>query len=183
MTKKIYIALPYSFNPKLSELVATSYAADLISNRIGIPFSPVTHGHRLAKFMSEKDVNDSYLWHDLVLPYLRCCDEIHAIEFDQFTKQENEALRNKSTGFKLELYEAKQLGIPIEIVSVKTPSEYYKFTKLEDKISYYERLIDDVCEKIKSPSHPQGNIDDLMSDVGRWRTVLNELNWVKNNAI
>jgi len=75
---KIYLAIPYTFNPDLSFKVANKIAADLMSKG-HVVFSPISHSHPIADHLPKELRTDSDWWMTQDLPFVEWCDEVHVV--------------------------------------------------------------------------------------------------------
>lgn len=107
----IYIGSPYSHpHPLVREArtkIATLYASKLV--REGrVVFSPLTHFHFIADFMSEKECLDVDLWLKQDLFFLEKAKELHVLQTDEW---------EESKGLKREIEFAEKNNIMIKYLS------------------------------------------------------------------
>ena len=74
--KKIYLAIPYTFNPELAFEVANKVAAKLMDQG-KIVFSPISHSHPISKYIKNPQTHDFWMSQDL--PMLLTCDELYLV--------------------------------------------------------------------------------------------------------
>lgn len=108
MNKIIYLAIPYTWNPTKSFEIANKIAADLM-NEGHIVFSPISHSHPIADYLSpELRINQEF-WMKQDLPLLQKCDEVFVVHIGS----EGQTLIDESKGVQKELQRAKNLGLSI----------------------------------------------------------------------
>jgi nucleoside 2-deoxyribosyltransferase len=78
MSKKIYLACPYTFNPELSFGIANKHAAQLM-NEGHIVFSPISHSHPIADALDEHLRLDHEFWMKQDIPFVDWVDEVHVV--------------------------------------------------------------------------------------------------------
>jgi nucleoside 2-deoxyribosyltransferase len=103
MGKKIYLAIPYSRYEEKSFTLANEIAAELIRKGY-IVFSPISMSHPIATIGGLQ--GDWETWKKIDLEFIKWCDEVIVIDFD-------EVAVNESTGVQDELKFAKEIGKPI----------------------------------------------------------------------
>jgi len=109
--KKIYLAIPYTFNAELSYQIANEVAAAaMIAGHI--VFSPISHGHSVAEFLDEKLRYDQKFWMKQCLPMVEWCDELHVISIGENGLK----LIEESKGCQSELSIAKDHNKTIKII-------------------------------------------------------------------
>lgn len=111
---KIYLAIPYTFNPELSQKIANQIAADLMTQG-HVVFSPISHSHGIADHLPDNLRTDSHWWMDQDLPFVEWADELHLVCIGEFGHE----LIEQSKGVQMEIAHAKLHHKPIEII------EYY----------------------------------------------------------
>jgi hypothetical protein len=107
----IYLAIPYSFSPMLSFNIANKISAKLIEDG-HVVFSPISHSHPIADFMSEEKRLDHELWMKQDLPFVKLADELHVVCIGEFGHQ----LIEDSRGVQKEINYAKELNKQIKII-------------------------------------------------------------------
>jgi nucleoside 2-deoxyribosyltransferase len=110
--KKIYLAIPYTFNPDLSFKIANEVSADLMSAG-NVVFSPISHSHHIADFLPVNLKTDSHWWMTQDLPLVEWSDEVHVVCIGEMGSE----LIEKSKGVSMELQHAKKLGKPIKVIT------------------------------------------------------------------
>lgn len=75
---KIYLAIPYSFNPALSFKIANIITAKLMSEG-HVVFSPISHSHPVADYLPDNLRTDSNWWMNMDLPFVEWADELHVV--------------------------------------------------------------------------------------------------------
>jgi nucleoside 2-deoxyribosyltransferase len=111
---KIYLAIPYTWNPDKSFEIANKVTADLMSKG-NVVFSPISHSHPVADFLPKELRTNSEWWMQQDLPLVQWADEIHVVHIGDLG---NDLICN-SKGVCREIEYAKQLNKPIKII------EYY----------------------------------------------------------
>lgn len=110
---KIYLAIPYSFNPIISFEIANMVAAKLMSEN-NLVFSPISHTHHVADYLDEKLRTDSLFWMIHDLPFVEWADELHVVvikgEVDGYE------LIAQSKGVQMEIEHAKKFNKPIKYI-------------------------------------------------------------------
>lgn len=104
---KIYLAIPYSFDPQRSFEIANKVASDLMSKG-NVVISPISHSHPIADYLPDELRTDSEWWMKQDLPLLEFADEIHVICINDE--------ETKSKGIQLELEHARKLNKPIKFI-------------------------------------------------------------------
>ena len=110
---KIYLAVPYSFNPDFSKRIADKVAAQLMLEG-KVLFSPISHSHELAKHMPEHFRTDSEWWMQHCLPWVDACDQLWVISIGE----KGADLIEQSSGCIQELQRAMRKGKPVKQVEV-----------------------------------------------------------------
>jgi nucleoside 2-deoxyribosyltransferase len=111
MSKRIYLAIPYTFNPELSIGIANKIAASLMS--FGhVVFSPISHSHNIADHLPESLRTDSHWWMKQDLPFVEWAEELHVVCIGEM----GDKLIEDSKGVQMELAYARQLGKPVTII-------------------------------------------------------------------
>lgn len=73
--KIIYLAIPYTWNPEQSFIIANKVSAELMKQGY-VVFSPVSHSHPIAKYLDFEIKFDHDFWMSKDLPILKRCDKI-----------------------------------------------------------------------------------------------------------
>jgi nucleoside 2-deoxyribosyltransferase len=108
---KIYLAIPYSFNPELSADLANKAAARLMQDG-HVVFSPISHSHGIADYLPPSLRTDSHWWMQQDLPFVDWADEVHVVVIGELGHE----LIEQSIGVQAEIKRAKQLGKPVHYV-------------------------------------------------------------------
>lgn len=74
----IYLAIPYTWNPQKSFEIANRVAADLMEQGY-IVFSPISHSHPIADWMTDDKRLSQDFWMYQDLPILDVCQELKLI--------------------------------------------------------------------------------------------------------
>lgn len=111
---KIYVAIPYSFNPTRSFEIANKIAAELMAKG-NVVFSPVSHSHPIADYLPAELRTDSLWWMAQDLPLVDWCDKMIVVCIGENGHQ----LIEQSKGVTHEWAHAVKMQKPIEIF------EYY----------------------------------------------------------
>jgi hypothetical protein len=112
--KRIYLAIPYTFNPAKSFDIANKVTADLMSKG-HVVFSPISHSHPVADYLPDALRTDSNWWMTQDIPLVDWADEVHAVVIGEYGAD----LLEKSKGCQMELAHARKTGKPIQYI------EYY----------------------------------------------------------
>ena len=72
---RIYLCIPYSFNPPLSFQIANQVAADLMQSG-HIVFSPISHGHHISDYLPVELRTNSKWWMQHDLPLIEWADMV-----------------------------------------------------------------------------------------------------------
>lgn len=110
---KIYLAVPYSFNPDKSFSIANRVAADLMSKG-NIVISPISHSHPIADYLPKELRTDSNWWMKQDLPLMEFADEVHVISIGENGMD----LINNSKGIQAELEYARSLNKPVKVIQL-----------------------------------------------------------------
>ncbi len=78
---KIYLAIPYSWNPDKAYEIANKVAAKLAIDG-NIVFSPISHWHPICQYLPEHLRTDSNFWMDYDLPFVEWCDEVYVVRIE-----------------------------------------------------------------------------------------------------
>lgn len=113
--KKIYLAIPYSWNPNRSFEIANKMTAKLMSDG-NVVFSPVSHSHPIADFLPADIRTNSDWWMTQDLPLVEWADELHVVLIGEFGHD----LIENSIGVQAEISHAVKNNKPVII------HEYYE---------------------------------------------------------
>lgn len=105
---KIYLAVPYTWNPEASFKIANQVTAQLMEAG-HVVFSPISHSHYVADFLDPKLRTDSDWWMEQDLPFVEWCDEVYVLMIGET----GDALIARSKGVQMELQHAKKIRKPI----------------------------------------------------------------------
>jgi nucleoside 2-deoxyribosyltransferase len=108
---KIYLAIPYSFNPELSFKIANKIAAKLMIAG-HIVFSPISHSHPVADYLPDNLRTDSDWWMKYDLPMIDWADEVHVVCIGHYGPD----LVAESKGVQMEMVHAQNTNKPIIII-------------------------------------------------------------------
>lgn len=92
MEKKIYLAIPYSRYEEKSFKLANEIAADLIRKGY-IVFSPISMSHPIATIGGLQ--GDWETWKKIDLEFIRWCDEVIVIDFDDNAVNESVGVQDE----------------------------------------------------------------------------------------
>ena len=107
---KVYLGIPYAWNPERSFQLANIVAAELMQQG-DIVFSPVSHGHPIGKHLKQLQF-DYYFWMKQDLPMLASCNRmVVVVPSDEDGGYE---LVLNSKGLQREIKVAESLFIEIE---------------------------------------------------------------------
>jgi nucleoside 2-deoxyribosyltransferase len=112
--RKVYLAIPYTFNPSLSHIIANTVTADLMQKGY-VVFSPISHSHCIADHLPDIVRTDSDWWMTQDLPFVEWADEVHVVCIGE----NGHELIQGSKGCIMEINHAKRYNKPIKII------EYY----------------------------------------------------------
>jgi nucleoside 2-deoxyribosyltransferase len=108
---KIYLAIPYTFNPDLSHQVANKVAARLMKEG-HVVFSPISHGHHISDHLPALVRTDADWWMIQDLPFVEWCDELHIVVIGENGTE----LIEQSKGVQIEFEYAKILKKSIKLI-------------------------------------------------------------------
>ena len=108
MPKKIYLAIPYTFNPDLSHKIANEVSAKLMAQG-NLVFSPISHSHHIADFLPKHIRTDSDWWMAQDLPFVEWADEVHIVTIGHG----GHYLIEQSKGVRAEIEHARKHNKPI----------------------------------------------------------------------
>lgn len=111
---KVYLAIPYTFNPERSFQIANKVSAQLMSKG-HVVFSPISHSHPIADHLPDELRTNSDWWMTQDLPMVDWADEIHVVCIGEYGHD----LIEGSKGVQMEIKHAKSTNKPIKII------EYY----------------------------------------------------------
>lgn len=112
---KIYLAIPYTFNPSLSHQIANKVASQLMQQG-HVVFSPISHSHHIADHLPDLVRTDADWWMTQDLPFVEWSDELHIVCIGDSGSE----LISKSKGCCKEIEYAKSLNKTIKVI------EYYE---------------------------------------------------------
>lgn len=101
---KIYLSIPYTFNPELSFYIANKIAASLMDDG-HIVFSPISHSHHIADHLRNNLKLDHDFWMKQDLSLIEWCDTLFVVEIGK----DGKTLIENSKGCQAEIKEAKKL--------------------------------------------------------------------------
>jgi nucleoside 2-deoxyribosyltransferase len=104
--KKIYLSIPYSWNPDVSYKVANEISAKLMQEG-NIVFSPISHSHPIAEYLPKELQTDSDWWMTQDLYWIEHCDEIVIVDLFEY---DGTRLIQESRGVQMEYKRAGELG-------------------------------------------------------------------------
>jgi nucleoside 2-deoxyribosyltransferase len=111
---KIYLAIPYTFNPDKSFQIANKVTASLMSAG-HVVFSPISHSHPVADHLPDELRTDSHWWMTQDIPFVDWADSVHVVCIGEYGSD----LIEQSKGVQMELKRARETNKPITII------EYY----------------------------------------------------------
>jgi nucleoside 2-deoxyribosyltransferase len=109
LSKIIYLAIPYTWDPAKSFEIANKVSALLMQQGYTV-FSPISHSHPIADFLPENLRLDQQFWMYQDLPILSFCDEVWMV----IIGDEGLELIANSRGCQSEIREAKLKNKPIK---------------------------------------------------------------------
>jgi len=122
MKKLVYLAIPYTWNKKVSFEIANKVSAILMESGYNV-FSPISHSHNIDYYISIK--TDFNFWMEQDLCILDKCDKLVVVRINGAYGDE---LIKNSPGCQKEINLAKKLNLPIE-----TLDYHCKICKSDDK--------------------------------------------------
>lgn len=108
---KIYLAIPYTWNPQKSFEIANKVAAKLMAEG-HVVFSPISHSHPVADYLPDALRTDSKWWMKQDLPFVLWADQVHVVVIGEFGQQ----LVDDSKGVQEELTYADAVCKPIKVI-------------------------------------------------------------------
>lgn len=108
--KKIYLAIPYTWNPDKSFQIANKVTAELMS-RGHIVFSPISHSHPVADHLPAELKTDSLWWMRQDIPFVDWADEVYLVVIGE----NGHELIEQSKGCQMEIRHAKHTNKQIQI--------------------------------------------------------------------
>jgi nucleoside 2-deoxyribosyltransferase len=109
---KIYLAIPYTWNPEASFRIANKVSAQLMSDG-HIVFSPISHSHPIADHLPDNLRTDSHWWMNQDLPFVEWADKVYVVSVGESGEQ----LIESSSGVQMEIKHAEQNNIPIHVIN------------------------------------------------------------------
>lgn len=107
---KVYIAIPYTFNPSLSFEIANKVSAEFMKNG-HVVFSPISHSHPIADYLPQELRTDSNWWMNQDIPFVEWADEIILVCIGEMGHE----LIERSKGVQMEITRAKELNKKLNI--------------------------------------------------------------------
>ena len=107
---KIYLAIPYSWDPEAAFEIANSVTATLMEEG-NVVFSPISHSHPIADYMGNDVRFDHDFWMAQDLPLVEWADEVHVVSIGD----DGMELIENSRGVQQEIAHAKMLGKTVKI--------------------------------------------------------------------
>lgn len=111
ISKLVYLAIPYTWNPNRSFEIANKLSAILMENSDLVVFSPISHSHPISDYLVENNNLSADFWLKQDLRFLEKCEELHVVRINGDFGQQ---LIENSYGCKKEIEKAKELNIPIK---------------------------------------------------------------------
>lgn len=111
ISKLVYLAIPYTWNPDRSFEIANKLSAILMENSDIVVFSPISHSHPISFYFVENNNLSADFWLKQDLRILEKCEELHIVRINGDFGQQ---LIENSYGCKKEIEKAKELNIPIK---------------------------------------------------------------------
>lgn len=108
---KIYLAIPYTFNPDLSHQIANKVAADLMQEG-HVVFSPISHSHHVSDYLPKLVRTDSDWWMSQDLPFVEWADAVYVVVIGD----NGTALIEQSKGVQAEWEHAKKFKKRIKLI-------------------------------------------------------------------
>lgn len=108
---RIYLAIPYTFNPFLSHQIANKVAAQLMKEG-HVVFSPISHSHHISDHLPDLVRTDSDWWMTQDLPFVEWADEVHVVQIGI----DGGKLIGKSRGVQAEMAHACKHSKPIKYI-------------------------------------------------------------------
>ena len=106
---KIYLAIPYSFNPELSFKIANKVTARLMEAG-HVVFSPISHSHSIQQFLPVECHTHDF-WMEQDLPLVEWADELYMV----IIGEEGDRLCANSKGVQMELTHARKFNKKVTI--------------------------------------------------------------------
>lgn len=117
--KKIYLSIPYTWNPERSFQIANKVAAELMLAG-NVVYSPISMGHNIADHLPEEARTSSDWWRKYEPAFIEWCDEMHIVyirktKSNKMCEDSGMALIAYSKGCQAEKQLAEKLGKPIKL--------------------------------------------------------------------
>lgn len=112
--KKIYLSIPYTWNPEKSFEIANKVAAELMLAG-NVVYSPISMGHSIAPYLPAEAQTSSGWWRKFEPAFIEWCDEMVVVKIGP-----SEIARDlifTSKGVQAEMHLARGLGKPIKFYS------------------------------------------------------------------
>jgi len=116
MSKKVYLAIPYTWNPEKSLEIANIVAGQLMEEGF-VVFSPVSHSHSIAQYLPFSLLTDHNFWMRQDIPLVAWADKVIVV----IIGEDGHNLVQNSKGVQKELSIAKALQLPITYYTIKYP--------------------------------------------------------------
>ena len=116
MSKKVYLAIPYTWNPEKSFEIANVVAAQLMEQGY-VVFSPISHSHPVAQYLPPSLLTDHEFWMKQDIPLVAWADEIVAVVIGE----DGYNLIEQSKGVQKEISIGKTLQKSIYYYTIKMP--------------------------------------------------------------
>ncbi len=112
---RIYLAIPYTFNPALSHRIANKVCAELMEAG-HVVFSPISHSHHIADHLPDIVRTDADWWMTQDLPFVEWAEKLVVV----LIGEDGDKLVAASKGVQMEVKHARKNGKQIEFY------EYYE---------------------------------------------------------
>ena len=116
--KRVYLSIPYTFNPELSFDIANRVAG-MLMDLGNVVFSPVSHGHAIAPHIAKHNVVSHDFWMKQDLPMIDWCEVVALV----YVGENGKELVEQSKGCTEELELARKQGKPIVIIKATKNNE------------------------------------------------------------
>lgn len=108
--KRIYLSIPYTWNPERSFQIANKVAAELMLAG-NVVYSPISMGHNIADHLPQEARTSSDWWRKYEPAFIEWCDEMHVVGIGG--EENSRKLLYDSKGCQAEMLLARDLGKPI----------------------------------------------------------------------
>lgn len=109
--KKIYLSIPYTWNPERSFQIANKVAAELMLAG-NVVYSPISMGHNIADHLPDEAKTSSDWWRKYEPAFIEWCDEMVVVRVDPDFDYSNDLI-SRSKGVQAEMLIAVKLDKPI----------------------------------------------------------------------